>query len=226
MNPSDVSVVIPARNEQSVIAAAISSALKAGAVDVIVSDGGSEDDTVAQAKTAGATNIVHSRPGRGTQLKTGVAQAGGQYVLFLHADSQLGPQCLHQICDAHSPVWGAFQQQIDYPGAKYRLLEFGNAWRIKIRRMPFGDQAMFVRTKDLQQQGGIADIHLMEDVDLSRRLRRIARPVLLEGPVIVNPRRWQQRGVVRQTLRNWSIQSAYALGASPQRLANWYRREP
>ncbi len=209
--------------EVQVIAGAGRSALDAGAGEVIVADGGSLDDTIKQATAAGATEILPSAPGRGRQLNRGARAASGDFVLFLHADNRLSDQCLAQMCDLSDAVWGAFRQQIDAPGLLYRCLESGNALRVRVRRMPFGDQAVFVRRTVLSEEGGVAEIPLMEDVVLARRLRRIARPVLLDGPVIVDPRRWRNRGVIRQTIVNWSIQVAYRLGVSPDRLAKWYR---
>ncbi len=223
MSPSDVSVVIPARNEASTIATAVRSASAAGAAEIIVVDGGSEDATIEVAQQAGASLIVSCPPGRGIQLSRGATAASGRIVLFLHADNRLGSACLDQICTHENATWGAFRQHIDSPGRIYRLLEMGNAARARFRRLPFGDQAMFVNRAVLAEQGGVAEIPLMEDVDLSRRLRRVSRPLLLDGPVTVDPRRWQTRGIVRQTLQNWAIQSAYALGVSPVRLNKWYR---
>jgi hypothetical protein len=89
--------------------------------------------------------------------------------------------------------------------------------------MPFGDQAIFVRGPLFKEQGGFAEIPLMEDVELSRRLRRTARPLLLDGPVRVSARRWQKHGPVRQTLQNWSIQLSYRLGTAPEALRRRYR---
>jgi hypothetical protein len=83
---------------------------------------------------------------------------------------------------------------------------------------------MFVRRDVYKQQGGFAEIPLMEDVELSRKLRRVAKPLLLDGPVTISARRWQQHGVIRQTFRNWSIQAAYTCGTSPEKLAQRYRR--
>lgn len=223
MNPSDVSVVIPTLDEAANIAAAVGSALDAGATEIIIADGGSRDETISLAKQAGATQIVQSDPGRGIQLKRGAAAASGRFVLFLHADNRLTPDCLQQICQCGEPAWGAFRQNIDAAGLAYRLLEHGNALRVRVRKMPFGDQAVFVSREVLQQYGSFAEIPLMEDVELARRLRREARPVLLPGPVMVDARRWQHRGVIRQTLRNWCVQVAYALGTSPERLSRWYR---
>ena len=225
MTPAEISVVIPAINEESSIAVAVQSAVRAGAGEIIVVDGGSQDDTIGAARRAGATKIVRSLPGRGVQLNSGLVlvDAHQRVVLFLHADNALDPNCLEQICDRDELIWGAFRQQIDSPAKIFRWIERGNAMRVQLRRMPFGDQAVFVRKTELDRQGGFEEIPLMEDVALSRRLRRIAKPALLPGPVHVNARRWQHRGPIRQTLRNWWIQLAYAAGVSPQRLKQWYR---
>jgi rSAM/selenodomain-associated transferase 2 len=223
MTPADISVVIPALNEAECIAAAVDSALGAGAVDVIVCDGGSTDDTSQRAKRAGAAKIVRSLPGRGIQLNSGAVFAEQPFVLFLHADNRLDADCLNQICQHPEAVWGAFRQHIDSPRAVYRVLEWGNAARVVVRRMPFGDQAIFVRRDVFKKQGGFAEIPLMEDVELSRRLRRITRPLLLPGKVTISPRRWQKRGVIRQTMQNWSIQLSYALGTPAERLRQRYR---
>jgi rSAM/selenodomain-associated transferase 2 len=223
LEPADISVVIPAINEQDSIATSIGSALRAGAVEVIVADGGSSDDTFRRAIQSGATKVVRSLPGRGIQLNSGAMFAKRRFVLFLHADNQLDASCLQQICDHSHAVWGAFSQRIDSSRPIFRLLEWGNAMRVKLRRAPFGDQAMFVRRDLFNEQGGFAEIPLMEDVELSKRLRKISRPLLLDGPVTINARRWQQRGVIRQTLQNWSIQVSFAMGSSPKTLNKRYR---
>ncbi|TWU41831.1 TIGR04283 family arsenosugar biosynthesis glycosyltransferase [Novipirellula artificiosorum] len=223
MKPLDVSVVIIARNEQSSIDSAIRSAIEAGAVEVIVCDGGSQDQTIARATSAGATKVIRSVPGRGIQLNAGAMFAKGEFVLFLHADNQLGEHCLQQICDCGDVVWGAFRQDIDAKGRKYRWLEKGNALRVRWFKMAFGDQAIFVNRSAFKKNGGFDEIPLMEDLEFSRRMREIATPVLLPGPVRISPRRWQQHGVIRQTLHNWSLQLAHKLGVPSSRLANWYR---
>ncbi len=220
--PSDVSVIIPTLNEQECVAAAIRSAQAAGAGETIISDGGSIDETQAAAMDAGATKFVRSLPGRGTQLASGLSVAAGDVLLFLHADNLLGKDCLNQICQLDEFVWGAFRQQIDSPQRIYRAIEFGNAARVRWRQMAFGDQAIFVDRKVLMTHGGVAEIPLMEDVDLSRRLRKLARPVLLDGPVQISSRRWEQTGVFRQTIRNWTLQLRYAGGASAESLVDRY----
>lgn len=222
LKPSDVSVIIPVLNEQHCIADAIRSAHRAGAGEVIVSDGGSTDDTQIAATSAGATKWVRSFPGRGTQLAGGLSIAQKDIVLFLHADNELDQTCLTQICQLDSFVWGAFRQRIDSDRRVYRMIEAGNAARVRWKSMAFGDQAIFADRKTLLNHGGVAEIPLMEDVEMSGRLRRLGKPVLLDGPVRISSRRWEQTGVVRQTLRNWWLQCRYAAGASPSDLAKRY----
>lgn len=223
ITPADISVVIPAINEENTIGSAIESALNAGAQEVIVSDGGSNDATGQRAAEAGATKVIRSIPGRGIQLNSGAVFAEGKYVLFLHADNLLDANSLLQICDVPDVVWGAFRQRIDSPKMLFRWIEKGNAARVRVRGMAFGDQAIFVRRDAYKEQGGFAEIPLMEDVDFSKRFRKLAWPRLLPGPVTISPRRWLDRGIVRQTLKNWSIQTSYALGTSPEKLRERYR---
>lgn len=230
MTPDDISVVIPAVNEAQRISRAIRSARDAGAKEVIVCDGGSDDPTAEVARRAGAL-LCESEPGRGPQLRAGAMQATKTVLLFLHADNALDQGCLQQICVAaeintEQQLWGGFRQRIDGEHFLYRCLEHGNAARIRYRGMPFGDQAMFVSKSAYEQVGGFEAIPLMEDVNLSRALRQLSWPILLEGPVHVAARRWQQRGVVRQTARNWWIQVAHHLGVKEQRLSKWYHGDP
>ena len=223
MTPADISVVIPAINEESTLAKSIRSARRAGATEVIVVDGGSDDQTTTIAAEVGASKIVRSLPGRGIQLNSGALLAQREMLLFLHADNELCQNCLDQICEHPDVIWGAFRQRIDSPRTIFRVIEWGNSMRVKLRRAPFGDQAVFVRREVFNQQGGFAEIPLMEDVEFCKRMRRRARPLLLNGPLTVSARRWEQYGPVRQTLRNWSIQWSYALGARPETLRQRYR---
>ncbi|GAA5508257.1 TIGR04283 family arsenosugar biosynthesis glycosyltransferase [Novipirellula caenicola] len=223
MNPADISVVIPTLNEAATIKNAVGSAIDAGAAEIIVCDGGSVDQTIEMATDAGASKIIRSVPGRGIQLNAGAVFASREVVLFLHADNRLGPSCLQQICEVPDVVWGAFMQRIDHSRFAYRLIEKGNAARVRFRGMAFGDQAIFVRRDTYKKVGGFEEIELMEDVAFSRTMRAIAKPVLLPGPVTISARRWEQRGIVGQTLQNWNLQCRYRFGASPRQLAKRYR---
>ena len=222
MNPADITVVIPALNEEHAISRSVHSAVSAGATEVIVSDGGSRDHTAERAVEAGASSVVRSLPGRGLQMNSAAHLATGKFLLFLHADNELSKQTLKQICVHEDSAWGAFQQQIDSRRKVYRLIEWGNDLRVRWRRVPFGDQGMFVRRSLFEELGGFAEIALMEDVEISHRLRKIEAPMLLQGPLQVSARRWEKKGVVRQTLTNWMIQLSYSRGVSVEQLAQRY----
>ena len=207
---------------------AIESAWSNGAGQVIVCDGGSVVQSVSIAQRCHAV-VVHSAPGRGRQLGEGAKHADGAILLFLHADSVLGEGCLDELCrradlsDDRSQFWGGFRQRIDASPVLYRILEWGNASRIRIRGIPFGDQAMFVTRRSYDLAGGFPPLPLMEDVVLSRALRRKSWPELIDRPIGVDARRWQQRGLFKQTIQNWGIQLAHRFGVSEDRLSKWYR---
>lgn len=225
-----LSVVIPALNEAEGIERCVASALAlgrgwGGPVEAVVAEGGSTDDTADLATRAGAT-VIGCERGRGKQLRAGAAAASGDVVLMLHADATLALDAGRQLAEAvadSAVVFGAFRQRIDAHGIAYRWLEAGNAFRARRLATPYGDQAIFVRREALEAVGGVPDQPLMEDVELARRLgRRGHRPVLLAGPVEVSARRWREHGLLRQTLRNWSLLAAYRMGATPASLARRY----
>lgn len=221
-----VSVIIPALNEAANIVRAVTSAQASGADEVIVADGGSGDETCVLAELSGA-RVVSSPRGRAVQQNAGARGATGDVLLFLHADNWLGRDAISQIRSAvnrrKNKLCGAFQQKIEAAPFIYRLLERGNAERVRWLGLPYGDQAIFVSRDLFDGVGGFPEEPFLEDVLLMQRLRRLSWPLLLPGPVYVSPRRWEQRGVLQQMLRNWAILAAFSLGASPQKLANWYR---
>ncbi len=219
-----ISVVIPAVNEAQTIERSINSAREAGFDEIIVSDGGSHDKTPMLATRCGAS-VVHGTRGRATQQNLGAHHATGDVFLFLHADNWLAPTTGQQVRDClQDPqiLGGAFEQQIDASGFRYRLLECGNAARVRLRGMAYGDQAIFMRRETFLVLGGFPEVPLMEDLLLMRDFRELGKAILLPGPVHVHPRRWQQRGIVQQTLCNWSLVCGEKLGVPPDRLANFY----
>ena len=220
-----LSIVIPTLNEFAVIEQNIQHALVLQPIEVIVADGQSQDGTGDLARSAGAT-VVTSERGRGGQLNAGARVATGDVLLFLHADCWLESQAAGQIeavLRDEKVIGGAFQQRIDHDRPIFRWLESGNAARVRWWQMPFGDQGIFVRRSAFEAVGGFTEVRLMEDVLLMREFRRRGwRIKLLPGPIHVNPRRWLKHGVVRQTLRNWTLLAGLKLGISPDRLAEFY----
>ncbi|TWT42578.1 TIGR04283 family arsenosugar biosynthesis glycosyltransferase [Botrimarina hoheduenensis] len=228
-------MILPTLNEAPNVAGAIASARaidcpQAPLAEVIVADGGSDDGTTDRAQAAGAT-VINAPRGRGRQLRAGIARATGDVLLMLHADNRLPPTAGEQIARALTNprvVCGAFRQRIDATGFGYRLLEQGNAFRAGWLGLPYGDQAIFLRREALEALGGVPPLPLLEEIALmqrfgrQRRERGYGRPVLVPGPLLVSARRWQQTGVVRQTLRNWGILSAFLLGTPAERLVAWY----
>ena len=220
----NVSVVIPALNEAGHIAASIRSAIAAHFHEVIVVDGGSTDKTISIAADLDC-HVLQTWAGRALQQNLGARHATGDVLLFLHADSRLFPGCLGQIQDVLADdhvLAGAFHHRIDARGALFRLIEQGNALRVRWFGMAYGDQGIFLRRDVFWKLGGFPDVRLMEDVLLMRRLRRRGRVVLLPGPLTISARRWRQQGIIRQTIRNWMLLAAASLGVSPNQLARLY----
>lgn len=222
---SSVSVIIPALNEEACIGDSVASARAAGADEVIVVDGGSRDRTTTVAAEQ-ATIVTSALPGRARQQNLGAGIASSEILLFLHADCRLSSESVAEVrrrlTGATDVVGGCFRQIIDAPGLSYRAVEIGNSWRARILRCPYGDQGIFVRADVFRALGGFPEMQLMEDLFFCRKLRRAGRMLLLQSALTVSARRWQRRGVVAQTLRNWALVSAAFLGASPDRLARFY----
>ena len=220
-----LSVVIPALNEAGTISQNVQRAWRLCPSEVVVVDGDSGDETQEQAHLAGA-HVLTSERGRGRQLNAGARATTGDVLLFLHADCWLEPQAAEQIetvLKDDSVMGGSFRQRIDHDRRIFRWLEWGNGLRARWKRMPFGDQGIFVRRSAFEAVGGFAEVRLMEDVLLMREFRRRKWQMkLLPGPIHVDPRRWLKHGVVRQTLRNWMLLTGLRLGISPDQLAEYY----
>lgn len=220
-----VDIIIPALSEAETIAQAVQRAWAPGPNRVLVVDGGG-DQTAAIAHSHGA-EVFPCPPGRARQQNFGAAQSTADVLLFLHADCWLATDGVRQIREAlKNPkvLGGAFRQRIESPRRIYRLLERGNDFRARVFGMPYGDQGIFLRRETFERLGRFPNVDLMEDLILMRRLRDLAKPILLPGPLHVSARRWQRHGVARQTLRNWSLLAARRLGANPNTLASYYRR--
>ena len=216
-----ISVVIPALDEAGQIAAAVASA---GGCEVIVVDGGSTDDTVAAAQAVGATTLVAER-GRARQMNAGAVRAGGDVLLFLHADSRLPPEFDTAIAAALADgavVGGRFDLSLE-PGSPFLDLTAALInLRSRLTGIATGDQALFVRRETFAAMGGFEDVPLMEDVAFTRALKRQGKVVALRLRVTTSSRRWLRHGPVRTVLLMWWLRFLYWRGVPPADLKRRY----
>lgn len=218
-----VSVIIPVLNEAGRIAATVASANNA---EVIVVDGGSDDDTVRIAQDLGVKVLLSNTANRAQQMNAGAQIATGETLLFLHADTLLPSQFDTMIRQATSRniVAGAFSLQIDGDFWGLRLVEIGVNMRSRIFALPYGDQAIFLNAKLFKHLGGFTDLPIMEDFELVCRLRRRGKIAIIPTPVITSNRRWQKLGTIQTIAINQVAIVAYLIGICPDKIAAWYRR--
>ncbi len=219
-----VSIVIPVLNESVLITKHLSffSKLHSSVNEVIFVDGGSTDDTVAQLSAAGYC-VVSSLLGRANQMNAGAAHARADSILFLHADIEAPNNFKELLSIIPRYSWGFFKVRLRHPHWVYRLVSSGINMRARLFQVATGDQGIFVKKALFNQLGGFPSIELMEDVALSRMLKKHVAPKEINEYLHVSARRWELRGVMRTIFLMWGIQLAYMLGVSPKRLANWYR---
>ncbi|NEU72583.1 glycosyltransferase family 2 protein [Hassallia byssoidea VB512170] len=222
-----ISIIIPVLNEASNIEGAIASTQPSTNIEVIVVDGGSQDDTYKIADDLNVT-IISSIPGRAVQMNKGAIVAKGDILLFLHADTQLPSAfdvMIRTALQKSGTVAGAFALRIDAEVASLRLVEWGVNMRSRFWQMPYGDQAIFLTKETFNKIGNFPELPFMEDFEIMRRLKRIGRITIIPVPVITSARRWLQKGICKTTLINQIVIIAYLLGVPPQRLVSWYRQK-
>lgn len=220
-----LSIIIPTLNEASFIQSLLAS-LQDTTVEVIVVDGGSHDRTVELATDMGVT-VLQTTAGRAIQMNAGAQVAQGKILLFLHADTRLPQEFVSLVTQTLSQpgtVAGAFDLQIEGQATGLRWIERGVKWRSHGFQLPYGDQALFLRANTFRAVGGFAELPIMEDFELIRRLQTHGKIAIAPAAVITSGRRWQKVGVIQTTFINQLILTAYFLGVPIERIARWYRR--
>jgi rSAM/selenodomain-associated transferase 2 len=220
-----LSIIIPALNEAGCIRDILRQlqALRAQGHEVILVDGGSCDETIALAQAL-VDQLLPAPAGRALQMNVGAKAASGQAFWFLHADTRVPDKAARLIIEAlqQAGSWGRFDVRLSGDKLLLRLVERMMNWRSRFTGVASGDQGMFVRRELFERVGGFAELPLMEDIDLSRRLKSEQRPVCLRDTLTTSSRRWERNGVLRTIALMWYLRLAYFLGVSPARLAMRY----
>ncbi len=232
-----IAVIIPVLNEAEQIGPLLQTLERDYRFDeIFIIDGGSSDTTmmVVQQLTkqtptgpdeASRCRLLQSEPGRGRQMNAGANQADADVLLFLHADTRLPAHAddLIRGCIRDGRQWGRFDVRIADQAGIFRIIAWMMNRRSALTGIATGDQAMFIRQDLFRRLGGYAGIPLMEDIELSYRLKRIERPGRIRQTVLTSARRWRRDGIIHTILLMWVIRFAYWLGVPPTRLARWYR---
>jgi rSAM/selenodomain-associated transferase 2 len=230
MSAAGLSIIIPVLNEEAGIAAMLQglSGLRARGAEVIVVDGGNRDRTAALAGPL-CDRLIAAPRGRAAQMNAGAAVAGGDVLLFLHADTSLpadADRLVREGLAASGRPWGRFDVRIDGRHPLFPVIAAMMNLRSRLTGIATGDQAIFVDRGAFAAVGGFPDIALMEDIVLSRRLKRLGRPLCLHAQALTSGRRWEKHGVVRTILTMWRLRLAFFLGAEPGKLAASYGYVP
>jgi rSAM/selenodomain-associated transferase 2 len=221
-----LSIIVPILNEAALITDSLKALheLRMRGHEVIVVDGGSQDGTAALCRDL-ADSVIHAPRGRALQMNAGAAQARGEVLLFLHADTALP---MHADASLFTAIaagadWGRFDVAIKGHSSMFPVIAMLINWRSRWTGLATGDQAIFVKRDLFEKLGGFPNQLLMEDIELSHRLRQISKPACLSDKVITSGRRWEARGVWRTILLMWWLRLRYSLGASPDVLAKVYK---
>jgi rSAM/selenodomain-associated transferase 2 len=226
---TSLSVVIPVLDEAATIQATLEAlrAVRRRGAEVIVVDGGSRDAT-RELAAALADRVIEAPRGRAAQMNAGARASRGAVLVFLHADTRLPEGALDALAqglERSRRAWGRFDVQIGGTGAMLPVVAFMMNLRSRASGIATGDQAIFVRRAAFEAVGGFPEIPLMEDVALSKALKRESPPLCLRQRVVTSGRRWEKNGALRTIVLMWRLRLAYALGADPRRLARLYDAE-
>jgi rSAM/selenodomain-associated transferase 2 len=221
-----VSIIIPVLNEAEHIADTLISlaSYRNQGHEVIVIDGGSNDDTVSISQQY-ADRVLRSDAGRAMQMNSGINEASGDALLFLHADTRLPADAvaklIHALEDGY--FWGRFNVRLSGKHFMFRIIERMMNLRSCITGIATGDQAIFVSHESIEIVGAYPRLPLMEDIVFSKRLRELGRPACIRQQVVTSSRRWEDKGILRTMLLMWRLRLLFFLGVPADRLARQYQ---
>jgi rSAM/selenodomain-associated transferase 2 len=223
-----ISIIIPVLNEAAIIKPTLSQLQKQSGVEIIVVDGGSQDNTVNLAQQTGVKVITVVGKNRAAQMNAGADLATGEVLLFLHIDTQLPSDFFDlatKILEQPGVIASAFELAIAGENLALRWIEILVKLRSHLLSLPYGDQAIFLKKQTFAQLGGFADLPIMEDFELIQRLKRQGKIAIAPAQVTTSDRRWQKLGVWQTTLINQLMIAGYYLGICPTKLSNFYRSQ-
>jgi rSAM/selenodomain-associated transferase 2 len=223
-----ISVIIPVYKEANTIQHTLSdlSGLDfSETLEIIIVDSETDRSSLRAICQEGIIKLSGPK-GRGAQMNLGAAIATGNILLFLHADTLLPDNAIKAILTATESkniVGGAFNLSIDAKGIPFRIIETSVRIRTRLTRIPYGDQAIFIKKSAFHELGGYPDIPIMEDVALIRKIKNRRQKIsIIPAPVKTSARRWKMEGVLYCTLRNWVLLLLYYAGISPAKLTKYY----
>ena len=223
-----LTIIVPVLDEAAIIVDALQALkpLRACGAEIIVVDGGSGDGTPELAEPL-ADRVTAAPRGRGAPMNAGAALGSGDALLFLHADTRLPAHADRLIAAAlQRRAWGRFDLRIAGRHPLLAVVARMINWRSRLTGIATGDQAIFVGREAFLAVGGFPDLPLMEDIAMSRRLKRLCRPFCIAAPVVTSGRRWEHDGVIRTIVLMWRLRLAYYFGVAPARLALRYGPVP
>ena len=221
-----LAIVIPALNEAANLSRLLPDLARGcPGADIVVVDGGGGDDTAAVVARLPGPRLLESARGRAVQMNHGARAAGGDTLLFLHADTRLpdgAARAIEQALAEPGVVGGRFDVRFDNERPLFRVIAWFMNTRSRASGICTGDQAIFVRRADFEAVGGYPDIPLMEDIELSRRLKRRGRLRALRLRVTTSARKWEREGPLRTVGLMWALRFLHFCGVAPARLHRWY----
>jgi rSAM/selenodomain-associated transferase 2 len=223
-----LTIVLPVLDEAAIIVDALQALgpVRARGAEVIVADGGSSDGTANLAQPF-ADRVIAAPRGRGAPMNAGAALGTGEMLLFLHADTTLPDDADRLVARALAQrAWGRFDLRIAGRHPLLSIVARMINWRSRITGVATGDQAIFVTREAFDAVGGFPDLPLMEDIAISRKLKRLCRPHCIATAVVTSGRRWEYHGVMRTIVLMWRLRLAYYFGVEPARLAMRYGHVP